>query len=674
MATSDTDDDVSLPPEESSGRVQRLKAACLLTLCDTAKFFYGFSFGILIWIILIEPYARYLPGFLPAYWAKAVFGLIVAFVFMSSQLVRVVMTLFLPSLVGNASQNFIVLLLLTSLFSTPVYNVAMNSVEAVRVIGCSLTMTFDHLRERAKLILNPLVEVLKGGGDKSSASIGVNLREIAKLSKFEYLKSFQASGGSGEKFNLTELLHRSCMSIFKETEVACSSVVGEWYESCKRTITPLLAMTFCYPVLRTLEAACPATMRLFTDKEAICNRLRMSEAHKVKLVNRGASGNNNLLSSSSLSDDALTFDQLFEAFNEQVAQLADQVATGSGEITSAPKRIELSVKFNEQTKNIIGKTQETWNFIMDKYKWRNFFINLLLLLYDLYTSYTFLMIFNEAYQYRRKYLEQIKFDNCYITGLFIELDNKLSAKNRLLPLTRDESERYIPTLTCRRRTKEERNYQKSSCLMIVLFLVVTLSFLYLDDIFASILDSIREHSLVYYKESGSHKFDIIVKGTGSIAQLARRLTNSLKSTYNLDRETSTQFCLPAARRTNSTFYLRFAGLICLYLTIDQISIYAMRFRRVTCAFFYTEKERLRIAYLHKLIAHQRKVAASNRYDETTENKDNKDDNDEDDDEDPETFTLRDAVSYLSECVSESVAGCRKRIGRCWLRRLPDELR
>lgn len=680
-----------------------------------------------MWYILIHPYAKFYDfESLTTQYATLIFGLVIASIFMTFQWVRAVMVLFLPSMIGNASQNYIILLLFIALLSNPVHNISTNAAETVRVIGCSLTMTFQQLKDRARLILDPIIAVLsdrnhtaldslksdltnikglvleireeaelnrnesdkldlvqaikpivvvpdkdeiyndirrrlKGVDSKKAAEIVDKTRDLIKNATFDYdtlgfrasldtkkLKELARSSRIGSKqlseSNLTEILYENCMGVFRRAKGFCQDAVEELNRGCRQTVGPVLAFIFCSPTFVTTKAFCPFIMNQLIDENSVCSDMRSAISNQTY-------DPFNLTSKAKVDDVYTNLTRHLNDLSDDLMHQSDAESAVGGD-----QRFEIDLSLNEQTKDILFKVRDMVTFLKEKFNLRQYFYDLLLLLYELYTSYTFLVIILQAFQYHNNYLTQIRFDNHYITGQFFALDRRRRAtgKTSVLPLTKEESESYITTLTCKRRTHEEQKVQKASCVVVIVAIVFILSLLYLDDIFYSILYSIHEHAYIGFKEMGNHYLKINVTGEGSIGRLVRSLTAGLNSAYDLDKQTNTGACLPVALATSNRFYLELTYLVLIYLGIDQISIYAMRLRRVTSAFFYPEKEQQRIAYLHKLITVQRASLARAALANYVDSDDGKASNDADD----SVFSLRDAFGYIGNCVSDSLSCCR----------------
>lgn len=696
---------------------------------------YGFLFGTFVWAVIVEPYKRYIDLDRGSYLPEFVFSICVAALFMTFLWIRVIMVLFLPNLMANATQNYVVVMIFIALFSNPVTNITLNAVESVRVIGCSLTMTFEQLKEKTRLILSPILEIMKDNNETdldplkqdllNIQQIVVNMKQEAEFNRnlsnvnsiFEQIKERQTimepipdkqvamneiserlkldksgdftnqivdktreviedarvefdkdnfglkvsldrrvfykqlaesrklligsggkDGGSVGEFNLTGIMYENCLGVFRKAKPKCYEAVEDMRASCHEAIGSFLGTLWCSPITFSLSSACPWLMNQLIDESSLCGQM-FSAIADLKLDPFNVTGNK-------------TANEVYKDLTKQLVSLDDESSPVDRE-SRMPQRLELSVTFNDETRKVFLATRDMLDFITNRYRLRKFLFDLLWFIYDVYTTITFFKIIYQANEYRKNYTNDIRYDNYYITGQFVNLDRRRRAlgKDSLLPLTNDERNEYITTFTCKRRTSEEKETQCASCMMIIMFLAFVLALIYFDDIFYSLLISIHDHALIYYKEIGHHELEINVKGEGAIARLVKRLTNRLSSVYDLNRLTSTEHCLPNALRTTGAFYLRFTYLIVIYLAIDQISIYAMRLRRLTAAFFYPDKEEQRVVYLYNLLLIKRR-----RMQQVGWNREI-DDNEAHVTSQETVYTVKDIIAHLSDCVSRSLA-CR----------------
>lgn len=617
------------------------------------------------------------------------------------------------------------MLLFINLFSGPVKSVALNAVESIRVIGCSLTLTFDHLKERAKLIMAPVVEVLTTSVKSDMGLIRSDLMEIqtmvlkikdeaefsrnhtdlmkisptiqshGHMNESEVLNDIQQRlqidqtksqeilnktkelfhsskleidgdklalkasidtktlqqlmkanmSGSIEEFDLTKIIYESCLGVFRGAKGQCDMAVEDLNKRCRETVGFLLAPLVCSPIHFTAHSVCPWLLDQVIDETSICNSMHTSMANRS--VNPF-----NLTDGANINSVYKDMTEKLSSFNDDIMKEEEMI---EGKSEEAPRRLELSISINDNTLKLLLKTRDLWRYITDKYRWRRAFYDLLMFLYEVYTTITFLCIFMQAINYQRSYLKNIKFDNKYITGMFKNLDRRrrLVRKESVLPLTKVESERFITTFTCKRRTSEEKKSQRASCTIILLFLAFALSLLYIDDIFYSILSSIHEHALIKYRELGHHDLQVNVMGDGPLAQTVRRLAVHFNTTYDLNKSSTTSQCLPRPESTSTRLHLQFLYLVFAYIFIDQMSIYAMRLRRVTVAFFYTDKEQQRVAYLYNLILQSRRRLKRDGL-STLDRDDDNDDDGGGSPRDKEIFTIRDAIVYIKNCVRDGI--------------------
>lgn len=735
--------------------LSKLKRLIGLLLLAGIKFCYGFIFGTAMWWVMVHPYQQFFDFETKSYLPEFLFSLISALIFMSFRLVRSIMVLFLPNMFGNATQNVVLIAIVVALFNGPITNIALNAAESTRIIGCSLVMTFESLKERSKLILSPVLELINDTNNteiepikqdlleiqklaldlaneaeldfksdleynrKQAIKTGVlqantkdtsvgdiakdlgdrlNMSEDARLTKKLAAKTKQLMSDSvvsgqlimGEEnigikiglnvgkldrqfgdpaqmlaarssnFNLTNVLYENCLGIFRRAKLSCGEAVESMRDSCKQTIGPILATLWCSPISMPLDALCPYVMNQILDENSLCNQMRETTL-KVHIDPFNITGGadidttyrdltKKLVSLTSNNDDGLHNQQSRKALSQE-----------------RQDRVELLISFDDPTLRVFFKARNLLRFLQDKYRMRHALFMVLKFIYEIYTSIAFVCILRQAYKYRANYLQSIRFDNHYITGLFVALDKQKCrlGKPSVLPLTRDESRTYLSTFTCRRRTEEEQRVQRSSCAIISLFMVFCLLLVYFDDIFNSMLRSVHEHALIRFREIGHHELNISVKGEGAIARLVRKLTQRLNSAHDLNRRTTTERCLPETLITGWTFYGNFLYLVGVYLLIDQLNIYAMRLRRPSIAFFYPDRERARIDFIHKQILAERKQlmrAGLASYLSL--------DSEETDSSWVPVYTAKDAIGYLSKCVSSSWSCCVDNI-MCCNKRRPD---
>lgn len=684
-----------------SSWVSKLRAFIIFFTCQCLKFVIGYSFGCIVWQLMFEPYTRYVDFKLGSYILVSVFSLAWALLYLFFRQIRAITILFIPNMVGTASQNYILTMMIVLMLSNPILNTGKNIVESTRVIGCSIALTFDNTKERARLLLNPVIHALTESTNDTLVSVKNELGLIQNLvddikneanfadisikpvstsdtltnpleqikaiknsSKFKFDKDNMSLNLSLNKtklldslppnlgkvndysnMNMTKVLYDSCMGMFQNTKGGCEEATKNIVKSCYDESTSSFSFLWCEP--RKLGASiCGFLVGQLVDEKEICNKL--------------------VAPSSTKTDDENEINHLYQQLAYKMSKFTEDISTDETDYINSPKNenqaIEFKVSFNQQTKALFMQTTLLIEYIKNKYRMRKFFVDIIVFLYDLTTTISFIFIMKAAYTYHSNYKRDanLSFDNYYITGQFYNLDSiqKRNEKPSVLPLDEEEMRKYITTLTCSRLTKEERKTQKGNCYILCLLIGISFSVMYLDDIFTSILRSIRDHSFIRINQRGKHMLNLKINGVGFVAQLVRKITEKFNSELDIDRTTTTEECLPANNSTQASFYYQFIGLILAYFVIDQCSVYAMRFRRLTCAYFYPEIETKRIIYLYKHILRERKNIEDLNLRSYNQGETGENDNKVADI--TRSLSLRDALSHLGKCITTSATCCSSR--------------
>uniref|UniRef100_A0A8D8RE87 DC-STAMP domain-containing protein 1 n=2 Tax=Cacopsylla melanoneura TaxID=428564 RepID=A0A8D8RE87_9HEMI len=134
-------------------------------------------------------------------------------------------------------------------------------------------------------------------------------------------------------------------------------------------------------------------------------------------------------------------------------------------------------------------------------------------------AYSFRRVLLKSEEYQRLYLEDIQYDNNYITDYFRKIDNRrrMQFKQTLLPLKKIEKKKFIDPYSF------SIDWKEIGSPLIKLFLetVPITFFIIVDYVFYETLDLIRRHSHIEYTQVGHHNLSFKVKGTGMIAALVR---------------------------------------------------------------------------------------------------------------------------------------------------------
>ncbi|XP_063953393.1 DC-STAMP domain-containing protein 2-like [Lytechinus pictus] len=244
--------------------------------------------------------------------------------------------------------------------------------------------------------------------------------------------------------------------------------------------------------------------------------------------------------------------------------------------------------------------------IMEEIGGRTSTIRTVLYWVNYFLSFTVAFLFIKAMKYRASYLAKDKFDNVYITDQFVRLEEKRMARKKftLFPLTDRETRYYVRPFSLRLAKSERKKmvrglvmwfYQAGYALMLVSADVSAFSF----------LTVIREKVKMSVKQGLPGTVHLIVQGDGLLSDVYRVLVKALDPASHANITIDTTKCLPAANPPDLFSYYQIGGifLVCLLLVLTES--YGRRLRRVAAAYYYPEREKLRVVWLYNHIMRKR---------------------------------------------------------------------
>ncbi|XP_040065009.2 E3 ubiquitin-protein ligase DCST1 [Ixodes scapularis] len=205
----------------------------------------------------------------------------------------------------------------------------------------------------------------------------------------------------------------------------------------------------------------------------------------------------------------------------------------------------------------------------------------------------------EARNYVDKYLDDVTFDNRYITEYFGKIDDRRARNGliTLLPLKRYEAIDIYDPLEFRMSRKEYSMVMRGigGELVHVVFGTIMLG---LDSLIYDVLDIIRRNAEVQFVQEGYHRIAMQVFGTGAVSNLVRKVFKDFDVEEKLEKIASNAHCLPKPVKTSrwliARLYLVYAAMISLVIA----ELFVLRFRRVVCAYFFRKREKKRIIHLY----------------------------------------------------------------------------
>ncbi|XP_075225209.1 protein sneaky-like [Lycorma delicatula] len=129
-------------------------------------------------------------------------------------------------------------------------------------------------------------------------------------------------------------------------------------------------------------------------------------------------------------------------------------------------------------------------------------------------------------EYHDKYLNDIRFDNMYITTYFVHIDErrKLNGHYFLLPFRKNELEKLIYPHSIF-LTKIERNFVVMEVIKLIIRTILGCLFFVADWSLYTMMLMIKKQGLIEYTQTGHSDMEIIIKGSGLISRILRSLLN-----------------------------------------------------------------------------------------------------------------------------------------------------
>ena len=203
-----------------------------------------------------------------------------------------------------------------------------------------------------------------------------------------------------------------------------------------------------------------------------------------------------------------------------------------------------------------------------------------------------------AYRYHTEFRTKDRFDNCYITEKFKQLDadRKTRGKKSLLPLKKSERVRLVD-VTSIRLCKSEKGLFKIGLARLAAHVVIALLIVIIDNGLYYLLAIIREHGYIKVETTGESEARLEIEGENFISEMLKVVFNdgfSLSINVSFD----TTQCLPNGSAPNN--YLSIAIAVCYFICLLMVlfQAYALRLRRRIAAYFYPEREGERLHFLY----------------------------------------------------------------------------
>jgi hypothetical protein len=241
-----------------------------------------------------------------------------------------------------------------------------------------------------------------------------------------------------------------------------------------------------------------------------------------------------------------------------------------------------------------------------------YYFNLFYSIAKIIASYGFCLVFFQSFRYNKNYLNDITFDNCYITQYFRHIDARRykEGKKTILPIKKLEEVMLIyPTkLTMLQSQREGVKFGLLLCFLLTSFTIFVIIANYFVADFNQL---ITRHGKLIHKQTGFHRIFFEVKGKGFFAKLLKKVLKDIHINENVDTETDTAECFPKEHYLKNAELFKFVLFFILLYAAVLSEIFIQRFNRAICAFFYRRWEKQRILWLYNRSLKNRKLYMRN---------------------------------------------------------------
>uniref|UniRef100_A0A8C9ZNW4 DC-STAMP domain containing 1 n=1 Tax=Sander lucioperca TaxID=283035 RepID=A0A8C9ZNW4_SANLU len=492
---------------------------------------------------------------------------------------RCLALLMFPSILGSRGRAYLMLFILSVLYSGPVFNIQRNVETAALSLSCNLDLQVHHSKLLWRHAIRPFIvitqELMDDEPQFQSEARSVSRKfqdirdEVFLQYGFDRFKPKDAARGNSTQEQFTFKTRIQCDSVVNEGVQRCADWFhGRWAECMNAIPVPVINHVLC--VSMKFNFLCDV-MRVMTPW---CRQQIPIEGN---------------------------FGQLFDQLNRSVNLLSREFST----------KLILQEQQQQQAvlggvllgQNITQAVRESFRSLTTTMEQLNNVLQHLL-------SFTFITMFTQAFGYLRQYRKDVRFDNVYITTYFRQIDarRRRAGKRFLLPMKKSERKKFIEP--CSLKIHPEELKQVSSGVFQLLS-VSLLSFVLLivDFSLFHVLDIVSRHTFTQFNLTSSHQVDIKVGGDSMMARLLRKTVSAFNSSSSLSFHTDNRVCVSPPSPLSAGVYVSCVCFVLLVALFSCLQVYSIRLRRVIAAFYNPKREKKRILFLYNLLI-QRQISST----------------------------------------------------------------
>ncbi|XP_067942165.1 DC-STAMP domain-containing protein 2-like [Watersipora subatra] len=220
---------------------------------------------------------------------------------------------------------------------------------------------------------------------------------------------------------------------------------------------------------------------------------------------------------------------------------------------------------------------------------------------------TFLVVI-QSYSYLRKYLREDRHDNNYITEGFVTVDTKRCRKGKwaLLPLTPKERKQIADKRSWRLSGIEKKTFC-TGFLAVFLTIISGAAIVAFDYFLYEMITLTNQYQGVTIDINEKVDVGIEVADGGLLSTFLQRLVGNIQVSSTIDHSIDFGVCAANATEPN-LFHIIGLGVLYLFLGLTVlVHAYTLRLRHSMAGYFYPEREKDRIRYLHRKLLRRRVI-------------------------------------------------------------------
>ncbi|CAL1612075.1 unnamed protein product [Knipowitschia caucasica] len=494
-----------------------------------------------------------------------------------SSFFRCSLLLTFPMMLGSRGQTYVLLLLLSLLYSGPVQNIRQNVEASALSLSCNLDLQLNlsHLlwRQAVDPVSRLTHELMISTTDLGAETL--NISSTFQTFRQEVMRQYGAeplaADANQANDTLTTRTMMQCEDVVQGAVLRCSDWFnGKWAECLSTVSVPVLNQLLCFPmkfsflcdIQRVMTPWC--TQRLPVDTDS---------GRQWEQLNR-------------------TMDLFRKEFIASVQLQEEQQEVLDGPV--------LDQVFTDAVQDSLLRLSSGSEVLME--------------LLQIAKSFTFISIIFQAVLYLVRFRSDLRFDNVYITEKFRHIETRRTRQRRrgVFPLSEMDQRNFIQPCSARIHPQEAPPLV-SGLVQSVSVLVLVLVLVSLDLVLSQVLQIVGHNSITQLNITGFHQVQMEVVGDSLMARLLRKTVSVFNSSAHFDIDSSNRRCSVVPSSLPPSLYLKCCVCVLMMALFSLVQVYSSRLRRVICASFYPQREKMRVRFLYNvLLQSNRKCPISNR--------------------------------------------------------------